>query len=96
MQVFYGFGLAGLAWSFWWEAVVKGIQESEPEEYLKLTRTSRQAEAAAAAKAGTALAAQEPMPWRAFLRNTPVRALAYTHFCNNWCARAETDQPCCR
>ncbi|KAK9902140.1 hypothetical protein WJX75_005702 [Coccomyxa subellipsoidea] len=82
--VFYGFGLAGLAWSFWWEAVVKGIQESEPEEYLKLTRTSRQAEAAAAAKAGTALAAQEPMPWRAFLRNTPVRALAYTHFCNNW------------
>ena len=23
-------------------------------------------------------------PWRAFLRNTPVRALAYTHFCNNW------------
>ena len=23
-------------------------------------------------------------PWRAFLRNVPVRALAYTHFCNNW------------
>lgn len=23
-------------------------------------------------------------PWRAFLRNAPVRALAYTHFCNNW------------
>ncbi len=42
--------------------------------------------AAAAAKSGSALAAEEPMPWRAFLRNTPVRALAYTHFCNNWCA----------
>lgn len=24
------------------------------------------------------------MPWRAFLRNGPLRALAYTHFCNNW------------
>ncbi len=42
LQVFYGFGLAGLAWSFWWEAVVKGIQEDEPEAYLQLTRTSRQ------------------------------------------------------
>ncbi|EIE18552.1 MFS general substrate transporter, partial [Coccomyxa subellipsoidea C-169] len=82
--VFYGFGLAGLAWSFWWEAVVKGIQEDEPEAFLQLTRTSRQVAAAAAAKSGSALAAEEPMPWRAFLRNTPVRALAYTHFCNNW------------
>lgn len=24
------------------------------------------------------------MPWRAFLRSTPVQALAYTHFANNW------------
>lgn len=24
------------------------------------------------------------VPWRAFLRNRPVQALAYTHFCNNW------------
>lgn len=85
LQVFYGFGLAGLAWSVWWEAVVKGIEASEPEEHAKLTRTSRQ-QAAAAAAPGAAAAAEEPMPWRAFLRNTPVRALAYTHFCNNWCA----------
>ncbi len=40
MQVFYGFGLAGIAWSVWWEAVVKGIQRSEPEEYELLTRTA--------------------------------------------------------
>lgn len=24
------------------------------------------------------------IPWRSFLRNTPIQALAYTHFCNNW------------
>lgn len=23
-------------------------------------------------------------PWRAFARNGPLKALAYTHFCNNW------------
>lgn len=27
----------------------------------------------------------EAVPWRAFVRNKPVLALAYTHFCNNWC-----------
>ena len=32
------------------------------------------------------LVQEEPtsVPWRGFLRNSPVRALAYTHFCNNW------------
>lgn len=83
--MFYGFGLAGLAWSVWWEGVVKGIQETEPEAHAKLTNTSRQLAVAAAAARGVAPAAEEPMPWRAFLRNSPVRALAYTHFCNNWC-----------
>ena len=24
------------------------------------------------------------VPWRAFIRNPPLRALAYAHFCNNW------------
>lgn len=42
--------------------------------------------AAALAAGREAPAEQEGMPFRAFLRNTPVRALAYTHFCNNWCA----------
>ncbi len=41
---------------------------------------------AAAAGSSSAAEAEEGLPFRAFLRNTPVRALAYTHFCNNWCA----------
>lgn len=24
------------------------------------------------------------VPWRGFVRNRPLQALAYTHFCNNW------------
>jgi ACS family sodium-dependent inorganic phosphate cotransporter len=73
VQVFFAFGAAGLCWSAWWETVVKGIEESDPEAFEKLT--SRVAGAAGG----------KAMPWRAFLRNTPMRALAYTHFCNNWC-----------
>ena len=36
-------------------------------------------------KVSSFVSLQDATPWRAFLRNTPVRALAYTHFCNNWC-----------
>ena len=35
---------------------------------------------------GGVINARQPVPWRAFVRNAPLRALAYTHFCNNWCA----------
>jgi hypothetical protein len=37
-----------------------------------------------AAGTGGSQAAKEAVPWRAFLRNRPLQALAYTHFCNNW------------
>lgn len=36
---------------------------------------------------------EEGLPIRGFLRNTPLRALAYTHFCNNWCALLQPTQP---
>jgi ACS family sodium-dependent inorganic phosphate cotransporter len=50
------------------------------------------ARTAAAEDAGTAghgghggvIDARQKVPWRAFVRNSPLRALAYTHFCNNW------------
>ena len=84
-QVFYGFGAAGLLWSTWWESVVSAMAEDDPESHRLLTETaaSRAAQARGAARQP---AQQEAMPWRAFLRNGPMRALAYTHFCNNWCA----------
>lgn len=34
--------------------------------------------------------AKQPVPWRAFLRNPPLRALGYTHFCNNWCVGGQS------
>ena len=77
--MFYGFGAAGLLWSTWWESVVSAMAEEDPESHHLLTETAASREAAAALP-------EQAMPWRAFLRNGPMRALAYTHFCNNWCA----------
>ena len=36
---------------------------------------------------GGVIDARQPVPWRSFLRNPPLRALAYTHFCNSECRR---------
>lgn len=33
---------------------------------------------------GGGIPRKQRIPWRSFLRNTPIQALAYTHFCNNW------------
>ncbi len=79
MKVFYGFGAAGLLWSSWWESVVSSMAEDDPEAHRLLTETAATREASRSEP-------EQAMPWRAFLRNGPMRALAYTHFCNNWCA----------
>ena len=51
--------------------------ETDPETAAKFEGVARQPDA-------TVAEGGDEVPWRAFLRNTPVRALAYTHFCNNW------------
>ena len=79
VKVFYGFGAAGLLWSSWWESVVSSMAKDDPEAHRLLTETAATREASRAEP-------DQAMPWRAFLRNGPMRALAYTHFCNNWCA----------
>ena len=71
-QVFYLFGGIGLVWSLWWERLMEGVLDTEPE--------------IAEALDGYAGGQQQQVPWRAFLRNRPVLALGFTHFCNNWCA----------
>ena len=71
-QVFYLFGALGLVWSLWWERLMEGVVESEPE--------------IAQALGGFAGGKEQQVPWRAFLRNRPIQALGFTHFCNNWCA----------
>ncbi len=59
----------------WFQTVMAGIEVNEPEVAAALL---------APAEGDTAGSAAGATPWRAFLRNAPVRALAYTHFCNNW------------
>ena len=76
------FGAGGLVWSAGWEAMMGGIEAADPATARLLE--GEDARHSTSARAGTS-AGGEAMPWRGMLRNTPVRALAYTHFCNNWC-----------
>ena len=76
VQVFYLFGVAGIGWSLWWESLVKDVREADPLIAEKLEGRPD--------KARQNSKAAEGVPWRAFLRNRPVQALAYVHFCNNW------------
>lgn len=59
----------------WFQSVMAGIEKEEPEVAAQLL---------APAEGDVAGSKPDAMPWRGFLRNAPVRALAYTHFCNNW------------
>ncbi|PNH07310.1 putative anion transporter 4, chloroplastic [Tetrabaena socialis] len=75
--------------------IMAGITANEPDFAARLVCDSRSlmaptsssspsASASLPAAPAAAAAAPPPLPWRAFLRSTPVRALAYTHFANNW------------
>ena len=66
------------------------MAEEDPEAHRLLTETAADREAARAASRAEP---EQAMPWRAFLRNGPMRALAYTHFCNNWCASGSAAFP---
>lgn len=78
--VFYAFGLLGLGWAVWFEQVQSGIAIKEPEVAAKLQGYQQHSGPAVKLTAS----GEQTVPWRGFLRNRPVQALAYTHFCNNW------------
>ena len=67
-SVFLSFGLAGFVWFLWYES-------SFPDE-LEMTKEAK----AKLEKAGAA----PGVPWRELLRQRPVQALTFVHFCNNW------------
>ena len=71
------FGIAGIGWSFWWESLVKSVREEDPDMAARLEQGPEE-------HSSEGLKAEASVPWRAFLRNSPIRALAYVHFCNNW------------
>ena len=104
-SVFYLFGGVGVAWTWWWERLMKDIAVKEPEllrllnqspEELQQQRDSLDSDSDSDSSSssstssnhgghgGVPISAQQVVPWRAFLRNRPVQALAFTHFCNNW------------
>lgn len=92
--VFYGFGGVGLLWCLWWRQVLEGVARDEPRTRAKLAHaadeitnddgsTSSASPSSSSSSEGEAGDA-ERVPWRAFLRSGPYRALAATHFANNW------------
>lgn len=70
--VFYVFGVLGLVWV----AVFQALLGTDSPEWAAM-RSALRSEEAATGVAST-------VPYRAFLRNPPTRALMFTHFCNNW------------
>lgn len=90
--VFYGFGAVGGVWAAWWAGVVlPGIARTDPGLAEDLGHRAAAGDAAppdAAAAPSTptpsSSTSEDRVPWRAFLRSPPYRALAATHFANNW------------
>lgn len=72
--------ITGLAWAVWFESIQSGIAAKEPEFAAKLHGYQQHSKSAVQAGASE----EQTVPWRGFLRNRPVQALAYAHFCNNW------------
>ena len=71
-SVFYIFGIGGLAWNVWWQGIMKD------------ERVRQLMEDDGAPKEAEENIDNDELPWRAFVRNTPVRALCLVHFVHNW------------
>ena len=80
-SVFVGFGVIGIAWCAWFDAVVPKnaiLPESDeakpalgdPEDKVQEEEEEEEEEGG--------------IPWGEFVRHRPLRALTYIHFCNNW------------
>ena len=70
-SVFYIFGIGGLAWNVWWQRIMK---DARVQRLVAVDVSSESDENISGAE----------LPWRAFVRNTPVRSLCLVHFVHNW------------
>ena len=77
-SVFTLFGSIGIVWcGIWWKLSSDGLLAPvETERSVDSGSTAIAAPGAASNNAG--------LPWRRFIDCVPLRALTYTHFCNNW------------
>ncbi|QDZ23602.1 MFS general substrate transporter [Chloropicon primus] len=84
-SVFIVFGAVGVIWCFWFESFF-----SKNEERLNMEmEASTGAEVgngndSSAASTVKEKIKSEQVPWGAIAKSTPIRALTYIHFCNNW------------
>jgi MFS family permease len=97
---FIVFGAAGLLWVAGFEALMARLRATDPQFAAQLQMTGAEAHGGSSnGDSGTCtghveshgghggvLDANMSIPYRAFLRSPPVQALAFTHFCHNWCA----------
>lgn len=75
---------AGFLWVLWFEYIQNRIADRDPETAAKLSGYAQNNSSVAVSATSSDATKQDAVPWRGFLRNGPVQALAYTHFCNNW------------
>lgn len=81
-NLFYTFGLAGAVWILWFNGIVEEVKQKDPELAAKLfpAQAAAAAVASSASVAGVqnaqdAKAAQQVIPYRAFLRSKSVRVI---------------------
>jgi len=82
-SVFFFSGASALTWVLWWEGLVADMEEHDPAAYKLINQTLHR-QSQVGMQQSTEPASQGGVPWRAALRSQAVRALMFTHFCNNW------------
>ncbi|KAK3258821.1 hypothetical protein CYMTET_32152 [Cymbomonas tetramitiformis] len=87
-SVFYVFGVVGIAWVFVAESLFGNVAEQFKQGSADVPESARDkampAENAEKLIEDAARPSFTQLPWRRFASYTPLRALMYTHFCNNW------------
>jgi len=76
--MFYGFGLIGIVFAYFWYRFVF----ASPSVHPTISRGELEL-----LRAGQALSDRDtrgPVPWRNILSKAPVWALIFNHFCSNW------------
>lgn len=82
-SVFLFSGASAATWVVWWERLVVDLEERDPAIY-NLINQAYGGRSDAENVLSAEQASQNEVPWRAILRSQAVRALMFTHFCNNW------------
>lgn len=78
-SVFWIFGICGLTWNVWWLQLMKDIEVNHPLVYQHVVGNDLED-----GDLENENVNKDELPWRAFVRATPVQALCLVHFVHNW------------